>query len=419
MVTRESSDQQGQVQSRTVRVLASAQILSGVGTSGTVAAGSLLVSSISKSTTLAGLAQTASVLGAALMAIPLARLTNRGGRRLALTSGYIVGSSGAALAIVGGATRLLPIVLIGALLMGAASASSYQARFAAIDLATAQSRARNLSVVVWASTVGAVTGPNLITPSGSLANALGLPRLVGPYLLAATTLLFSVTVIRLFLRPDPYLLANQLGDIAQRPKQLPMRVVLGVIARNRRALLGVSAVAIGHLVMVGVMVMTPVHMKQTDISLTIIGLVISVHILGMFAFSPLVGWLSDRLGRVRAIQIGVLLLVAASVTAGTARGMGAWQLGAGLFLLGLGWSFTLVAGSTLLSESVDDDVRSSTQGTSDLIMNLMGAGGGALAGVIIGLLNYHWLCGLALIPVAVLAAGSIVVTPKAQIKGQG
>ncbi|MEI6736809.1 MAG: MFS transporter, partial [Actinomycetes bacterium] len=137
------------IQPRTVRVLATAQVLSGIGTSGTVAAGSLLVSSISQSATLAGLAQTFSVLGAALMAIPLARLTNRGGRRLALTSGYVVGSFGASVAILGGALRSLPVVFLGALLLGAASASSYQARFAAIDLATPESRARNLSVVVW------------------------------------------------------------------------------------------------------------------------------------------------------------------------------------------------------------------------------------------------------------------------------
>ena len=390
-------------------MLASAQVLSGVGTSGTVAAGSLLVSSISHSTTLAGLAQTFSVLGAALMALPLARLTQRGGRRLALTSGYIVGSAGAMLAITGGALRLLPVVFIGALLMGAASASSYQARFAAIDLATPSTRARNLSVVVWASTIGAVTGPNLLTPAGSLAHALGLPRLVGPYLLAATTLLLSVVVVRLFLRPDPYLEANRNIETGAVRQHLPMRTVLGLLRTTPRALLGVSAVALGHLVMVGVMVMTPVHMKQNDMTLTIIGVVISIHILGMFAFSPVVGWLSDRWGRIRVIQLGVVALAAAAITAGMATGMAEVQLGCGLFLLGVGWSCTLIAGSTLLSESVGDEARSSTQGTSDLVMNLMGAAGGALAGVIIGLLNYQWLCGLALVPVALLGLGTLVV----------
>ena len=390
-------------------MLASAQVLSGVGTSGTVAAGSLLVSSISHSTTLAGLAQTFSVLGAALMALPLARLTQRGGRRLALTSGYIVGSAGAMLAITGGALRLLPVVFIGALLMGAASASSYQARFAAIDLATPSTRARNLSVVVWASTIGAVTGPNLLTPAGSLAHALGLPRLVGPYLLAATTLLLSVVVVRLFLRPDPYLEANRNVETGAVRQHLPMRTVLGLLRTTPRALLGVSAVTLGHLVMVGVMVMTPVHMKQNDMTLTIIGVVISIHILGMFAFSPVVGWLSDRWGRIRVIQLGVVVLAAAAITAGMATGMAEVQLGCGLFLLGVGWSCTLIAGSTLLSESVGDEARSSTQGTSDLMMNLMGAAGGALAGVIIGLLNYQWLCGLALVPVALLGLGTLVV----------
>jgi len=397
-------------QPRLVRVLAGAQVLSGVGTSGTVAAGSLLVSSISHSATLAGLAQTFSVLGAALMALPLARLTHRGGRRLALTSGYVVGSAGAALAITGGALRVLPIVLVGALLMGAASASSYQARFAAIDLATPTTRARSLSVVVWASTIGAVAGPNLLNPAGSLAHSLGLPRLVGPYLLASTTLLLSVIVVRLFLRPDPYLVANRNSETGVVAAQVPMRTVLRLVRTTPRALLGVSAVAIGHLVMVGVMVMTPVHMKQNDMTLTVIGLVISIHILGMFAFSPAVGWLSDRFGRVAVIRLGVGVLTLAAVTAGTASGMAEVQLGCGLFLLGFGWSCTLIAGSTLLSESVSDDVRSSTQGTSDLIMNLMGAGGGAVAGLIIGLLNYHWLCGLALVPVALLGAGTLVVS---------
>ena len=131
--------------------------------------------------------------------------------------------------------------------------------------------------------------------------------------------------------------------------------------------------------------------------------------LGIGVGSPLLGWLSDRWGRIRVIQLGVVALAAAAITAGMATGMAEVQLGCGLFLLGVGWSCTLIAGSTLLSESVGDEARSSTQGTSDLMMNLMGAAGGALAGVIIGLLNYQWLCGLALVPVALLALGTLVV----------
>ena len=162
-----------------VKVLTSAQVLNGLGVTGTVAAGSLLVSSISNSESLAGLAQTTGVLGAAAMALPLSRLTIRGGRRLALSVGYLVGIMGAILTIVGGSTRILALMLLGTFLVGAASAAGYQARFAAEDLATDETRSRHLSIVVWGSTVGAVAGPNLMAPAGNLAYSIGLPRLVG------------------------------------------------------------------------------------------------------------------------------------------------------------------------------------------------------------------------------------------------
>ena len=152
--------------------------------------------------------------------------------------------------------------------------------------------------------------------------------------------------------------------------------------------------------------MTPVHMKHVDVTLQIIGLVISIHVLGMYAFSPVVGYLTDKLGEVRVIQIGVALLLVSAVVSGTARADNAIQLGIGLFFLGIGWSCTLIAGSTLLSESVSDEMRPSSQGTSDLTMNLMGAAGCALAGVIIGLLNYGWLCYFASVPVVMLGVWS-------------
>ena len=144
--------------------------------------------------------------------------------------------------------------------------------------------------------------------------------------------------------------------------------------------------------MVSIMVMTPVHMSHVDVTLSVIGLVISVHVLGMYAFSPLVGALSDKLGRIRVIQIGVVILISAAIIAGLSPAMNPVSLGIGLFLLGLGWSCTLIAGSTLLSESVSVEMKPSSQGASDLVMNLMGAVGGAASGVIIGFLSFGWLC---------------------------
>ena len=393
-----------QLQHRVVRTLASAQVLSGVGVAGTVAAGSLLVSSITDSETLAGLAQTSAVLGAAALALPLARLTARGGRRLALSVGYISGVIGSIFAILGGAHRSLFFMLLGTFLVGAASAAGYQARFAAIDLATNETRAKQLSFVVWGSTIGAVAGPNLMDPAGNLAELFNLPRLVGPYLVSATTLFFATIVIQVFLRPDPYLTAEKQANVVQHKGST--RAALSHIRSNPQAFFAISAIAIGHVAMVSVMVMTPIHMAHVDVTLRIIGFVISVHVLGMYAFSPVVGSLSDRLGRVRVIQIGLVILLASTIVAGTSAADNAIQLGIGLFLLGLGWSCTLIAGSAYLSESVSVEMRPASQGSSDLVMNLAGAGGGALAGIIIGTLSYGWLCFFAAIPVIVLAVNS-------------
>jgi MFS family permease len=379
-------------QRKIVRVLGIAQVLNGIGVAGTVAAGSLLVSSITKSDGLSGLAQTTSVLGAAVMALPLARLTQSGGRRLALTFGYSVGVVGALLAIFGGTHRILFFMLLGAFMVGAASASGYQARFAAIDLATPENRSKDLSFVVWGSTIGAVTGPNLMEPSGVFASYLGLPKLVGPYFIAAFTLFLSVVVIQFFLKPDPYLTANKAVEGIPTKKRETIRSALAHVREYPIALFAIASVAIGHLAMVSIMVMTPVHMAHFDSTLQIIGLVISVHVLGMYAFSPLVGALSDKIGRIKTIQIGIVILIASALISGLAPHHDSFTLGIGLFLLGLGWSFTLIAGSTLLSETVSLEMRPSTQGASDLVMNLMGAGGAAIGGVIIGFFSYAALC---------------------------
>ena len=393
-----------QIQQKVVKTLAGAQVLSGIGVAGTVAAGSLLVASISNSETLAGLAQTSAVLGAAALALPLARITAKGGRRAALSVGYFTGFVGSIFAIWGGTSRNLALMLIGTFLVGAASAAGYQARFAAIDLATDVTRAKQLSFVVWGSTIGAVAGPNLMQPAGNFAENIGLPRLVGPYLISATTLALAAVVIALFLKPDPYLLANKSNSLEANKGST--KEALAHIRRNPSALFAIAAIAIGHIAMVSVMVMTPVHMAHVDVTLSVIGLVISVHVLGMYAFSPVVGSLSDRLGRVRVIQIGLAILLLSTLISGFAQASDAYTLGVGLFLLGLGWSCTLIAGSALLSESVETNFAASSQGASDLVMNLAGAGGGAMAGVIIGTLSYGWLCFTAAIPVAFLAATS-------------
>jgi MFS family permease len=392
------------VQRRTVRVLAGSQVLGGIAVAGSLPAGSLLAASVAGSEAAAGLAQTAGVVGAALLALPLARIALSRGRRVALSTGYGIGAVGAAVVIAAAVVRSVPLIMLGCLLVGVASAASYQARYAATDLAEEHHRARALSYVVWAATVGAVLGPNLLEVSGSLGEALGLPRLAGPYVVSVTVLLAAVVVLMLLLRPDPYLLAVRQQRTAGEPAAKPrLRDGLAHLRAHPLAMLGIAAIAIGHVVMVMVMVMTPVHMAHVDVTLQLIGLVISVHVAGMYALSPVVGWAVDRYGRVPVIVAGIVILAAACAIAGLAPAHSVLILGIGLFLLGLGWSCTLIAGSALVIDDVDPRERPAVQGVSDLTMNVAGAVGGAAAGLIVLVWSYGVLCAVALLPLVALA----------------
>jgi MFS family permease len=407
------------VQRRTVGVLSASQALTGIAVAGAIPAGALIAEGVAGNEAAAGLAQTFGVVGAALAALPLAKLTLSSGRRRALTLGLGAGMVGAVLVVVGAARLVLPLVFLGTLLVGCATAAGYQARYAAADLAVPERRGRALSIVVWASTIGAVLGPNLLEASGRLAVSLGLPQLSGPYVVAAVCLGVAVLVLTA-LRPDPFLLARQLAVAAGEATEgarTSLRDGLAHVRHHRGAQLGMAAIAIGHTVMVMVMVMTPVHMRHVDVRLQLIGLVISVHIAGMYALSPLVGWAADRLGRVPVLAAGVAILTVSCVLAARAAADDVLALGLALFLLGLGWSCTLIAGSTLLVEDVDAGDRPAVQGASDLAMNIAGAVGGVVAGIVVALWSYAALCLVALVPVVLLGALILLRRPGAQQAG--
>jgi MFS family permease len=369
------------VQRRTLGVLSAGVALSGLGITVGITVGGLLARDVAGTETAAGLGQTAGVLGAAVVAVPLARISDRAGRRVGLAAGYAVAVLGALVTVVAAVVSSLPLLLVGLFAFGAATACGLQARYAAADLAVPERRGRALSLVVWATTVGSVVGPNLAGPGEQLGNLLGLPPLTGAF--AVSVAVFAVVALGLLalLRPDPLLLARQLrgaGADTARPRRATTDAVRAVWA-DPRGRLGLTAVVVSHAVMVGVMVMTPVHMGHAGggTTLRVIGLVISVHVAGMYLFSPLVGLLADRAGRRATVAVGAALLLAAAGLAGTAPSGAALQLGAGLLLLGLGWSCGLIAGSTLVTESVGEGQRPSAQGGADLLMGL----GAALAGV--------------------------------------
>ncbi|MBC7895024.1 MAG: MFS transporter, partial [Cytophagaceae bacterium] len=298
----------------------------------------------------------------------------------------------------------------GFFLFGAGTAANMQARYAAVDLAPAALRGRHLSLVVWATTLGAVTGPNLAAFAGASIQGYGVPTLAGPFAFSAVVFLVAALMLTLLMRPDPAVVARQ--ALAQDPKasrspRAGLRAAFGVVASHASARLGMIAMAVGHVVMVGVMAMTPVHIRgaghDASQTLRIVGVVISFHIAGMYAFAPVVGWMTDRIGGRGVILGGILFLIAACALAGTA-GHDSIRLSAGLMMLGLGWSCTMVAGSTLLSESVPAEMRTSAQGLSDFTMGIAGATAGALSGVVVGAWGYPTLA-----LVAALAAAPFLV----------
>ncbi len=397
------------VQARTVRVLVVSQAVGAVGVTIGVATASLLARDISGSEAQAGLAQTFQVLGTALAAYVLARLMGRRGRRVGLVTGYLAGAGGAALCVAAGVLDSMAVLLTGAVLLGATTAVNNGSRYAATDLAPEETRGRALSVVVWATTIGAVAGPNLTGVGAGLARRVGIPELTGGFAIGAVVLVLAATWVAVLLRPDPLLLAQSVaGATAQARSGRSWSRFTEAVGAQPALGAAIAGMACAHAAMVTVMIMTPLHMQHGGAQLQVIGFVISVHVLGMFAFSPLVGLAADRLGRPVVLRSGGVVLLASLVLCGLAPEGSSWQIFGGLFLLGLGWSCATVAASTIIADLTPVSARTDVQGTADMAMSLTAAGGGALAGLIVGSLGYPVLAMFAgVLALAVLGAGVV------------
>jgi MFS family permease len=268
---------------------------------------------------------------------------------------------------------------------------------------------KDLSLVVWATTIGAVTGPNLFGPGEAIGNLLGLPELTGPFVFTIAAQVLATTVFWFGLRPDPLLVAKQIAadSLTTKPK-VSLATAFSTLRKYPVAAYAMISISLSHMVMVAVMSMTPVHVTSHGGSLVVVGFVISLHILGMYAFAPLFGILSDKIGPVKTVLTGQVIFVAALLIAG----FGSEQqhfVTFGLFLLGLGWSAATVSGSALLSVSVPVDQKTNVQGLSDSLMNLSGAAGGAISGTLVALFMFTGLNMIAMVPVVVIVVLSVLV----------
>ena len=395
------------VQRQTIGTLVGAQVLAGLGLTIGIAAVSLLARDVSGSESLAGLAQTSQVLGAGIASWWVAQLMGARGRRVGLVAGYAVGAAGGLLCVLAAALSSFAMLLVGTLLLGTVTAANAQSRYAATDLAVPSRRARDLSIVVWATTVGAVVGPNLAGVGPSVARAVGLPPLAGPYLVGAVAVIAAGLLVAVRLRPDPLHVAQEAALVARPRARVAgepssVRRVIAILRRLPAVRAAVAGLALAHAVMVSVMVMTPLHMDAGGASLRVIGLVISLHVLGMFAFAPLVGGAVDRFGSATVMAASTPVFLLSLVLCAIAPEGSSLRLTAGLFLLGLGWSLATIAASTLLTAATPpDESRTDVQGAADLLMNLGAAAAAAVGGVVVDVAGYPVLAVLA----AVLACG--------------
>ena len=399
---------------RTLTTLMVAQVLGSLGIGAAPSIGILLAEEITRSETWAGIARAATTVGAALFALPLASLAARRGRALSLTLAWWTAGCGAAVLVLARAVDSTVLLVLGMLAIGAGAAAQLQARFAATDLAVPEHRARSLSLVVWVGTLGAVIGPNLGVPGDAVEAATGLPPLAGAFGIGAVLLAATGVVVLLGLRPDPLLLAQRhtavdAAGTARGGPPLPGRTGMGEALRQVRAVpaarFAFVSLVLAHVTMVSVMTMTPVHLSHHGGTVTVIGLTISLHVLGMFAFAPLVGAAADRYGRVPVILAGQGVLVSSAVV--NAAGAGSTvAVAVGLTLLGLGWSVVTVPASALLSQSVPAPARPLVQGTGDAAMNAAAALGAIASGPVMALIGFPGLAaaaGMFVLPVLWMA----------------
>jgi MFS family permease len=376
-----------------VRALLVASVLGGLAQALAGTAGSLLARQVGGSDAVAGLPQGFLVAGSALAALAMSRMTAACGRRAALTSGATVAMAGCGVVTVGGTIASLPLILIGCLLLGAGNTAVMLSRYAAADLGPEGSRTAAMASVLVATTVGAVAGPNLLAPASQLAGHLGLPALCGPYLIAALAFAASALTLarglRFALRPAPGAAGGHRNAHGSR--------------LNRNGLTGLAVLLLANLVMVSVMTMAPMQLRHNGDGLSVIGLVVSVHIAGMFAPSPLSAWLTDHAGGAAAAAAAAVLLVGASSLAAVgAHSSGTLTIA--MVLLGASWNLSLISGSTLLTAGVPAGERPRREGWGEVAMGVAAAGGGAGSGAMMTAGGYQLLA-------AAAAAVAVLVVP--------
>ena len=371
-----------------IATLLAAQICGSTGHSISLAVGSIVAADITGTNTWSGFPVAIGALGAALGSVPLARLMGRFGRRPGLTLGYGLAVLGSGLGMLGVLVRSFPLLLFGMALFGLGQTSNLLARYAAADVSPGSMRGRSIGLIVWGSTAGSIIGPNLLGPAALTAGLIALPLVGSPFLIGLLGFGLAALLVELLLRPDPLTVARQLQQPAIGAQPAGPAEPLRLILRRPPVRLAVAALMTSQLVMIGTTSTSAVYLHDQGHTLGAIGVATSLHLAGMYAASPLTGWLCDRLGRLTVIGLGAMVLLGALVFAALAPGSESGLVGLALFMNGAGWNFAFVAGSALLTDALSPAERTSVQGVADLAMGLMGALGSMFGGMILGIWGF-------------------------------
>ena len=400
-----------QYQKRIVGTLMAANVFGYAGFVAVAAVAALLASEMTGNDSIAGLPAAAGTLGTAAAAAPLALRSKRFGRRIGIRLGYLIGGIGCGVAFVAGQLGAFGLLVVAMAAIGVANTSNLQNRFVAADLAEPNRRARSIAMVVWVGTVGAVIGSPSALWANRVGTSLGAREWVSPTLLGLVGFVAAGLIINTALRPDPLELAGGVDSHAPRVNPIQgTRRAFRVIWPNLPARLAIVAMAVSQMAMVAVMTMTPLHMKDHGHA-ELSTIVIAVHVLGMFGLAPLIGRWADNIGRIRAVQAGAVILGVGTVSAVIAGYVPALMF-VGLFLLGVGWSVALIAGSALLTESLSESERVGAQGLADVLMSLLGATAAFSSGFVKTLVGYEWLANFATMAAVLILIGAIRVNAR-------
>ena len=356
----------------------------------------IIGSKLGGSDILAGVPGTLLLMGAAIASYPAGILMQRIGRRPGLALGFFLGAFGMAVsgyAIVSGSFL---IFLLGLFLIGGARGAVDQSRYAAADANLPENRARAISTVVFAGTVGAIGGPLLVAPLGNLVHSIfGFDVLAGPMIGGAVLFAISGVLISGLLRPDPRDIGKIISDALKKEDDAPIAAAreLKVIARLHGVQLAALSMLIGQAMMVLVMTVTSLHMKNHNHNLADISLVIMAHTLGMDGLSFLTGTIADRFGRNVVVACGAVILILGCVVAPLSTDV--LPLAIGLFLVGVGWNMCYIGGSSLLADNLAPNERGRYQGAVELTVNIASAAGSLSSGFIMAGLGFSTLCVIA------------------------